>query len=351
LLNTKKMNLALLLKWIWRLYNEEDTIWARIIRAKYGDASDLFSGSGQGGSPFWRSLHKIKHLFKVGAKHVVRNGVRTNFWKDWWLGRGPIMDSFPSLFAICDNPDISVADALHHQALQVRFRRFLDQEGLRQWGELQGMLTPVLLSPGQDLVSWHLEQSGSYTVKSMYAQLSQGTTIAHAKDLWETKLPLKIKIFSWQLALDKLPSGQQILTRHGPSNGLCALCGTPEDASHIFFACSLASFSWSVLRQLLGCNWCPANFAQFHAILSGFSGYPRRLLWVLFLAQSWALWTVRNKLAIEKRLISNPADIIYKTIIFLQLWSLKAKGREKEGLSWMARELRELYVQLKPPAV
>jgi hypothetical protein len=35
----------------------------------------------------------------------------------------------------------------------------------------------------------------------------------------------------------------------------------------------------------------------------------------------------------------------------LQLWSLKAKGREKEGLSWMARELRELYVQLKPPAV
>jgi hypothetical protein len=52
LLNTKKMNLALLLKWIWRLYQEEDTIWARIIHAKYVDASDLFSGSGQGESPF-----------------------------------------------------------------------------------------------------------------------------------------------------------------------------------------------------------------------------------------------------------------------------------------------------------
>jgi hypothetical protein len=75
------------------------------------------------------------------------------------------------------------------------------------------------------------------------------------------------------------------------------------------------------------------------------------LLWVFFLAQSWALWNVRNKLAIEKKLISNPADILYKIIIFLQLWSLKAKAREKEGLSWMARELRELYVQLKPPAV
>jgi hypothetical protein len=349
LLNTKNMNLALLLKWIWRLYQDEDTVWARIIRAKYVDASDLFSGSGHDGSPFWKSLHKIKHLFKVGAKHEVRNGFRTNFWKDWWIGRGPIMDSFPTLFAICDNQDISVAEALQHHSLQVRFRRSLDPDGARQWGELQALLTSVHLGTGQDKVSWHLDQHGSFTVKSMYAQLSKGATVAHSKDMWEARLPLKIKIFSWQLAIDKLPSGQQILTRHGPSNGLCALCGAPEDASHIFFACSLATFSWSVLRQLLGCNWCPTNFAQFHAILSGFSGYPRRLLWVLFLAQSWALWHVRNKLAIEKKTISNPADIIYKTIIFLQLWSLKAKAREKEGLSWMARELRELYVQLKPP--
>jgi hypothetical protein len=60
---------------------------------------------------------------------------------------------------------------------------------------------------------------------------------------------------------------------------------------------------------------------------------------------------VRNKFAIKKKLISNPTDIIYKIIIFLQLWSLKAKAREKEGLSWMASELRELYVQLKPPAL
>ncbi|KAK1650153.1 hypothetical protein QYE76_067958 [Lolium multiflorum] len=285
----------------------------------------------------------------VGAKHEVRNGRRTSFWKDWWTGRGPIMESFPSLFAVCDNQDISVAEALHHNALQVRFRRSFDQENLRLWGELQGLVNQVPLDTDLDKVSWHLEQSGSDSVKSMYAQLSQGVTVAHHKDMWKSKVPLKINIFSWHLALDKLPSGQQILTRHGPSNGLCALCGAPEDASHIFFDCSLAKFAWSVSRQLLGCNWCPANFPQFHAILSGFSGYARKLLWVLFLAQSWALWNTRNKLAIEKKVISNPADIIYKIILLLQLWSIKFKSRENEGLKWMARELRELYVQLKPP--
>ena len=58
--------------------------------------------------------------------------------------------------------------------------------------------------------------------------------------MWEAKLPLKIKVFSW--ALDKLPSGVNIANRFGPSDGLCALCGSLENASHIFFECSLAKF-------------------------------------------------------------------------------------------------------------
>jgi hypothetical protein len=46
--------------------------------------------------------------------------------------------------------------------------------------------------------------------------------------------------------------------------------------------------------------------------------------------------------------LNHPADLIYKIIIFLQLWSIKFKSLEKEGLSWMVRELRELYVAMKP---
>jgi hypothetical protein len=95
LLNTKKMNLALLLKWIWRLYQEKDTIWARIIRAKYGDAPDLFSGSGQGGSPFWKSLHKIKHLFKVAQS--TRCETALELTSGWTGGVGGVPSWSPSL--------------------------------------------------------------------------------------------------------------------------------------------------------------------------------------------------------------------------------------------------------------
>jgi hypothetical protein len=77
----------------------------------------------------------------------------------------------------------------------------------------------------------------------MYAKLSQGTMVAHFKDMWEVKVPLKIKISDWQLALDKLPPGQQIAICNGPSNGLCTFCGSIEDVNHIFFSCSSAIFS------------------------------------------------------------------------------------------------------------
>ena len=152
----------------------------------------------------------------------------------------------------------------------------------------------------------------------MYAFLSQGATPPpppNLRDMWEAKLPLKIKVFSWQLALDRLPSA--IASRFGPSDGKCALCGEMESADHIFFECSLAKFAWSAMRQALGRDWGPSSFAHLLLILSNLSGRDRKLFWVLFLAQSWALWLTRNKLALEKKVIRHPADIIFKTVIFL----------------------------------
>jgi hypothetical protein len=301
LLNSKKMNIALLSKWIWKLYQDDASIWVTIIRAKYRDADNLFEGSGQGGSQFWKSLHKIKHFFKLGAKHLIGNGRRTFFWTDWWCQDRPIKEIFPDLFNICADPNISVAAALESGDLNIVFRRSLNPEGRRQWDELGRLTEPTVLSNSKDKVTWHLDSSGKFTVQSLYAKLSQGASVAYYKDVWEAKVPLKIKIFAWQLILDRLPSSQQIATRHGPASGNCALCGQVEDAGHIFFSCSLARFAWSAIRQILDCNWNPGNFPQFHAILSSLAGRARRLLWFLFLAQAWALWNIRNKLTIEKK--------------------------------------------------
>ena len=113
IVNSKLMNKALMLKWIWKLFQEEDVFWAQLVRAKYlNNNSDIFACSNRGGSQFWKSLNKIKHLFKLGARHSIRNGQRTLFWLDNWHGAGILSDRFPLIFAVCANPYASVADTV-----------------------------------------------------------------------------------------------------------------------------------------------------------------------------------------------------------------------------------------------
>jgi hypothetical protein len=71
------------------LFNEE------VIRDK-----DLMLDAHRPGSQFWNSIQKLKHLFRLGARHTMHNGKMTSFWRDWWQGSGPLCDRFPSLFSI-----------------------------------------------------------------------------------------------------------------------------------------------------------------------------------------------------------------------------------------------------------
>jgi hypothetical protein len=128
ILNTKKMNIALMLKWVWKLHQDDDSIWARLIRAKYTDTTYIFSYAGQGGSPFWKSLHQIKDLFKIGAKNEIKDGHRTQLWYDKWHVEGVLRDRFPLIFSICENTRISVAQTFLGQE-HLRLRRTLGASG------------------------------------------------------------------------------------------------------------------------------------------------------------------------------------------------------------------------------
>jgi hypothetical protein len=80
ILNTRLMNISLMLKWIWKLYQNSDGLWADLIRAKYLRGRDLFDKEvPTRGSQFWNAIQKIKWHFKLGARHRVHSGKRTFF--------------------------------------------------------------------------------------------------------------------------------------------------------------------------------------------------------------------------------------------------------------------------------
>jgi hypothetical protein len=63
-------------------------------------------------------------------------------------------------------------------------------------------------------------------------------------------------------------------------------------------------------------------------------------------AQSWAPWHIRNKLTIESKLIRQPADIIFKTIIFLQLWSPSTKPQDKANILELTSRLSRTHAEV-----
>jgi hypothetical protein len=146
---------------------------------------------------------------------------------------------------------------------------------------------------------------------------------------------VKVWIFLWQLAKNRPPAAQQIRERHGPSNGNCVLCARPKDLRHIFFSCPLAQFLWSAVRSLLNVSWNPSCFADIFAIFQHFHDRTRKLLWLLFAAQCWALWLTRNKATIEAKFPRQPANLIFKTLILLQQW----RGLQRDDVSPLLDEL------------
>lgn len=266
------MNKCLIVKWIWKLVTNGQGLWADILRAMYLRSKDLLVDHHNPGSQFWNAIRKLKPLFCLGAKHRVNNVASTSFWTNWWLGPGPFAARFPNLLAITVDPDISVGKSRGLGDWDIPFRRAFGLAEHVEWDNLLRDLTPVSLTKAREEFSWALDPSGCFSTKSLYLKLCEGAPMRHFVVLWKIAVPLKVCIFLWQLARKRLPTRVQIQRRHGPSNGICALCGSHEDVNHIFFECAFAKLMWSVVRELLPGSWNPSCFTKLYRPIQRYHG-------------------------------------------------------------------------------
>jgi mannosylglycoprotein endo-beta-mannosidase len=349
-INSKFMNIALMAKWIWRILGDSDPslLWLRLLKAKY-NVKELFSSRPVACSPFWHSIHKIKHHFKKGVRFSLGAHSSISFWKDLWIGDTPLCVKFPSLFQKSSDSDISIAQAYFEEGWWIPFRRNLDQDDTQAWGDLVNLVEDIELEDCEDHISWDWEQAGCYSSRSMYRELCKKPEVQITKYIWNYAVPPKIKIFTWQLVRGRLPSNDHILNKHGPSDGRCALCGEWETADHIFFQCPLAQFLWSGVREMLSVSWNPYSRMDWFIILDSLGERSKRLMWIFFAAQSWALWTTRNKFTIERKFPRQPADITFKLMLSLQLWRPLQKPKDLGALDELIRLTKAFFARTSTP--
>ena len=101
---------------------------------------------------------KIKDIYLQGRGIEIRNGEKTRFWYDPWLYDKPILLIAPTLFFLCDQKDISVAD-IKHSRIHVTFRRWLTDELQTCWDKINSDVNTFQLQENEDVIIWRLEKT------------------------------------------------------------------------------------------------------------------------------------------------------------------------------------------------
>ena len=156
-------NQALLAKQAWRLVQNPSALVSKVFRAKYYPTSSFMEAKiGNNGSYVWRSLVWGGELLKKGVRWRVGNGEKIRVFNSKWIRR-------PSLFKPItpkpvDRDNWKVSDFISN--------------GLWNLDKLNSFLWPIdvveILSiplgrvPREDVLMWHFDKTGVYTVRSGY---------------------------------------------------------------------------------------------------------------------------------------------------------------------------------------
>jgi len=71
----------------------------------------------------------------------------------------------------------------------------------------------------------------------------------------------------------------------------------------------------------------------------------------MFAGFSWAIWTTRNKMAIEKKIPKAPSDVIYCAISLMQKWSLLLKEEDRETFDWAKDAIMKWMKSFQPNTI
>jgi hypothetical protein len=244
-------NLAMLAKQVWRLLSEPNSPCARILKEKYYLDGRLLRAKTKVGSSFtWQSVLAGLECFKKGKIWRVGDGTQINIWSDNWIqGSRDLKIQTPRARSLVTaiNELINPIDGSWDEDLLRTLFSLTDIQNILQ----------IPLSPGrEDLVAWHYNWLGMFSVRSAYhcqwtSQFEDDASAGNEnvwERLWKLSIQGKIKIYGWRVLNGFVPCRGILLTRHIGDNADCPMCPSrPEGLKHMMFMCDQAKSVWNYL--------------------------------------------------------------------------------------------------------
>ncbi|XP_022041625.1 uncharacterized protein LOC110944221 [Helianthus annuus] len=281
---------------------------------------------------------KIHYFFKG----IVGNGSNIRFWIDHWVGDGPLMDLWPSLFSLETDKSCRVNDRISVSGglISVKWDWLRQPSSLGEVAELQGcsvLLEGLHMSDSRDKWRWTPCASGIYSTQSFKA-LSIDPELPRC--FFSVKgsrwVPTKCNILVWRAALDRLPTKQALLRRNiSVGSGLCGLCSeATESVDHLFTGCLPAIRLWSKFSAWVRLHpFFAFSFQDIVDMHKNWNGNKdsKEIVKGLIIITCWCIWKARNLVTFDNG--SSNEDDIFREVKTLSFFWLK--NRSSHGnLEW-----------------
>ncbi|GJX66168.1 RNA-directed DNA polymerase, eukaryota, reverse transcriptase zinc-binding domain protein [Tanacetum coccineum] len=224
------LNRALMFKWVWRFVSQKNSLWARVIKALYGEDGKIGKKFHSSYPSIWLTIINEFEALKLQGIDLfsfltpkLGNGVTTSFWDVAWRGDIAFKRLVPRLYALETRKNIAVAVKLSHGSLEDSFRR-----------KPRGGVEQAQLELLKDKVGGYSQQYARYM---------------DTKTSWIKAVPIKINVHAWKVKHDCLPTRFKISCRGMEIDSiLCPLCEcSAESSRHLFFSCKFVS---DVMRKI-----------------------------------------------------------------------------------------------------
>ncbi|KAM6587872.1 hypothetical protein CsatA_010477 [Cannabis sativa] len=322
-------NLAMLAKQGWRLLCYPDSLVSRLYKARYFPHDDYLSaGLGRNPSFVWRSIWSSMDLLRKGVTRTIGTGSSTSILHHPWLpdsGNPYITSSHIGLIGHTVSSLFSIDER--------RWDTDLVRDMFNERDANLILSIPLSFSASSDFWSWSNESSGHFSVKSAYRILQASkdprtgsNNSGFWKNLWQLKIPPKVRNFLWRAASGSLPTCVNLRTKHVDVPPVCPVCqAAPETTSHILLSCIFASSCWHHIGLPAGVS-LDLSFASW--LDSLFQSLDSDRVCSLAMV-AWSLWKARNSIVWKDKVLT-VANVMSSARIALDHWR---KAQDNTSLS------------------
>jgi hypothetical protein len=167
IINLRSQNVALFIKHLDKFYNKRDIPWVNLIWNTYYSNGEVPHASKDEESFWWKDLLKLRDMFRGIATCRVGDGTTVLFWSNVWNGH-LLQSKYPRLYSFAKNKQISVAQFLLNNQIEVQFHLILSVQAFQEYQELQQLIQQIQLSPGNKDSWQYIWGNDKYTSSKIY---------------------------------------------------------------------------------------------------------------------------------------------------------------------------------------